>query len=99
MYDFSQNIDDQASIGGDDGDDFGYGVDQEPFLAHGDEVIAESQAQYLPAIGEQDGVFSFFDTSMMRNWAGPEHWRSKPLTCKNILILMVSSSTHRKSKD
>lgn len=51
----------------------------------GEVMMAESQGKYLPAIGEQDGVFSFFDSSMMRNWAGPEHWRSKRFACNDIL--------------
>ncbi|KAJ3278189.1 hypothetical protein HK104_002576 [Borealophlyctis nickersoniae] len=28
---------------------------------------------------EEDNVFSYFDTAMLRSWAGPEHWRSRPV--------------------
>ncbi|TPX55552.1 hypothetical protein PhCBS80983_g05222 [Powellomyces hirtus] len=27
----------------------------------------------------EDNIFSYFDTAMMRSWAGPEHWRSRPV--------------------
>ena len=80
FYDFSPNIDDNVSIGGDECNDFMFSgdPDQEHFNEEGDMDMV-SQAQYLPAIGIQEGVFSYFDTSILRNWAGPEHWRSKPL--------------------
>ncbi|KAJ3154952.1 hypothetical protein HDU86_004471 [Geranomyces michiganensis] len=27
----------------------------------------------------EDSIFSYFDSALMRSWAGPEHWRSRPL--------------------
>lgn len=91
FYDFSPAIEDQASIGGDDFDDFGFVGDPEPFMPDDGEGPLEEQAQYLPAVGPQEGVFSFFDSSMIRNWAGPEHWRSRPLACNVDLYSSLAS--------
>ncbi|KAJ3150236.1 hypothetical protein HDU89_003325 [Geranomyces variabilis] len=27
----------------------------------------------------EDSIFSYFDSALMRSWAGPEHWRPRPL--------------------
>ena len=89
FYDFSPNFDDQNdqdSIGGNDLPDMAY-EDHEMALQQGNlEAENESFAAYLPATRIQDGLFSYFDTSLFRNWAGPEHWRSKPLSCTYLFI-------------
>ncbi|KAI8817548.1 condensin complex subunit 2/barren [Fimicolochytrium jonesii] len=30
-------------------------------------------------MGQDENMFSYFDTAMMKNWAGPEHWRLRPV--------------------
>jgi hypothetical protein len=84
-------------MGGDDYDDFAYSNDPEPFMPDDAQGPVESQARYLPASGAQEGVFSFFDTSIMRNWAGPEHWRSRPLAC-NISVVLINSVADKQVK-
>jgi hypothetical protein len=36
---------------------------------------------FVPAMADsEENIFSYFDTRMLRNWAGPSHWRSRPLS-------------------
>ncbi|KAJ3188888.1 hypothetical protein HDU85_004602 [Gaertneriomyces sp. JEL0708] len=46
----------------------------------------------------EDSVFSYFDTAMMRGWAGPEFWRSKPLAKTKDAKDAAATAAKRKRK-
>lgn len=46
---------------------------------------------------EDENMFGYFDTQMMRSWAGPEHYRLRPIrgtsTCfsmKDLMLIVLS---------
>ena len=39
----------------------------------------------LATTNEEENMFSYFDTTMLKNWAGPEHWRARALKSKRPL--------------
>lgn len=40
-----------------------------------------NEKDYIMA-GEENDMFSYFDSAFMRNWAGPEHWKMKRVVNK-----------------
>ncbi|KAL1917754.1 uncharacterized protein VTP21DRAFT_3588 [Calcarisporiella thermophila] len=61
----------------DDDDDDGEGLGGEGEFDPLDSGLnAVSERDFVMAMtGEQNEVFSYFDTRFTRNWAGPEHWK------------------------
>jgi hypothetical protein len=87
LYDFGQNTipEDDVSVGG-GGDDFDY--DFGPLnesLPEENDMETTSPLPVLVSLS-QEKLFSYFDTNMIRSWAGPEHWRSRPFT-SNVFFL------------
>lgn len=43
----------------------------------------DSQSSYFMRMtNEKDDMFSYFDQALLKNWAGPEHWKLKPIKGK-----------------
>lgn len=91
IYDFGNNADD-ASNGDDNEYDFGYAENDNGQEEEGNQFV--SHHEYIPSAisSGQDSLFSYFDTTMLRNWAGPEHWRSRPLRGDYALSVMISQA-------
>lgn len=74
-------------LGGDDGPggedfEFGYNPMNEQFAQVADEAgpgsISSSDPRYKPTINEGD-LLAYFDHTLKKNWAGPEHWKVQKL--------------------
>nr|5OQR_C Chain C, Condensin complex subunit 2 [Schizosaccharomyces pombe 972h-]5OQR_D Chain D, Condensin complex subunit 2 [Schizosaccharomyces pombe 972h-] len=50
-------------------------------------------------LGHMNGVYEYFDKSMKKNWAGPEHWRIQALrkNINNASTVFNSSNTAESS--
>jgi hypothetical protein len=49
--------------------------------SHQEPENGSSANYFVPAMADsEENIFSYFDTRMLRNWAGPSHWRSRPLS-------------------
>ncbi|RKO87660.1 condensin complex subunit 2/barren [Blyttiomyces helicus] len=49
----------------------------------------------LPIANQEEDLFSYFDSALLRNWAGPEHWRSRPV--KKDKEFLPENATRKKS--
>jgi hypothetical protein len=83
LYQFGHPSDEVSEPAGDHCDyDFGYdGGDNCDAADYSEQSQQVSHEYAVASIGEagQENIFSYFDTAPLKNWAGPEHWRSRPL--------------------
>ncbi len=65
-----------------------YGPEPVDDLSDHDEDVPMVEADYanhrkvilsMKNDGPDDDIFSYFESGMMKNWAGPEHWKLRPL--------------------
>lgn len=87
------NNDYDGGYGGyDDDDDGGYSHDGDMASVHGGDMVGNdggitgAGVEGLPGRNfvvnmkeNDDDMFSYFDAQMLRSWAGPEHYRMRPL--------------------
>jgi hypothetical protein len=58
-------------------------------VARSDEIgdSGETATVYKP----DDSVFSYFDTTLIRRWAGPEHWKRTAVKGNSMNIGLIAS--------
>lgn len=76
----------------DDDSDDGELADEDNAISGIGGISFPETAIVMTMSNEQDNVFSYFDTAMLRSWAGPEHWRSRPLQSMYLAFLGAARS-------
>ena len=68
----NDNVDELDDL--DMNDDVSGVFDEDDIISHG----RLTKDDYVMAmVDNENGLFSYFDSAFLRNWAGPEHWKIK----------------------
>jgi len=44
---------------------------------------------YDPLEDDKENIFSYFDSTMVKNWAGPSHWKLRPIKRKYRVLFLI----------
>lgn len=82
-FDDFGGADDDGPVGGVEDFEFGYNPMNEQYAEIAQDVavpggVGPSDPRYKPTINEAD-LLAYFDHTLKKNWAGPEHWKVQKL--------------------
>jgi len=59
----------------------------------------EGVADFAPGLLTTDNEFTYFDPKSLKNWAGPEHWKFKPIAKKNTSVDSETNKNQNKNNN